>query len=147
MSQSTFWFGSMSLKSFGRIVRKMGFIFALNSSTFARQFCSPVGRGTEPTLRYHVVTPTVHTAATLTITVAIPNALNAWKYGLNCFGAARTTGGASCSAVNFARRMGLNLTVPSSAVLLQCTLQDQMSQSIDQQEAIHSAPSHSPSSS
>ena len=91
----------MSLKSFGRIVRKMRFIFALNSSTFARQFFSPGGRGTELTPRYHVVTPTVHTAATLTITVAIPNALNAWRYGLNCFGAARTAGGGSRSAVNF----------------------------------------------
>jgi hypothetical protein len=87
----------MSLKSFGRIVRKMRFIFALNSSTFARQSFSPGGRGTELMPRYHVVTPTVHTAATLTITVAIPNALNAWRFGLNCFGAA----GGSCSAVNF----------------------------------------------
>ena len=91
----------MSLKSFGRILRKIGFIFALNSSTFARQLFSPVGSGTELTPRYHVVTPTEHTAATLTITVAIPNALNAWRYGLNCFGAARTIGGGSCSAVNF----------------------------------------------
>jgi hypothetical protein len=91
------------------------------------------------TSRHHVVTPTVHTATTLTITVAIPNALNACRYGLNCLGAARTTDGISCSNVNLVRRMGFNLTVPSSVVLMQCTLQDQMSQWIDRQEAIHLA--------